>query len=34
MGLRYFPQLKTAMREANFQIASEKGTRCINDSRG
>lgn len=25
MGLRYFPQVETAMREANFQIASEKG---------
>ena len=25
MGLRYFPQLGAAMREANFPIASEKG---------
>jgi len=32
-GLRYFPQLETATRKANFQIASEEGTRCINDSR-
>jgi hypothetical protein len=33
IGLRYFPQLETAKRKANFQRASEKGTRCINDSR-